>query len=270
MSTHAQTPTRERAILLTLAVVQFTHIMDFMIMMPLGSHLMRVFAISPEQFSHLVAAYGLTAAVCGFGAGFFLDRIERKRALLTLYAGFGLATLACALAPTYGTLMAARAAAGAFGGVASSVLFAMVGDVIPAARRGRGMAVVGAAFPLASVLGVPFGLFLAGRFEWHAPFYLLSGLSVLVFALGLRVLPVLHHAHPPAHPWDQMRNIVTQPVHVRALLMSGMLVFAGACIVPFLAPSMVANVGLTEDQLPLIYLAGGLCTFGTTPVFGRL
>ena len=87
MSTHAQTPTRERAILLTLAVVQFTHIMDFMIMMPLGSHLMRVFAISPEQFSHLVAAYGLTAAVCGFGAGFFLDRIERKRALLTLYAG---------------------------------------------------------------------------------------------------------------------------------------------------------------------------------------
>ena len=270
MSTHAQTPTRERVILLTLAVVQFTHIMDFMIMMPLGSHLMRVFAISPEQFSHLVAAYGLTAAVCGFGAGFFLDRIERKRALLTLYAGFGLATLACALAPTYGTLMAARAAAGAFGGVASSVLFAMVGDVIPAARRGRGMAVVGAAFPLASVLGVPFGLFLAGRFEWHAPFYLLSGLSVLVFALGLRVLPVLHHAHPPAHPWDQMRNIVTQPVHVRALLMSGMLVFAGACIVPFLAPSMVANVGLTEDQLPLIYLAGGLCTFGTTPVFGRL
>ena len=152
MSTHAQTPTRERAILLTLAVVQFTHIMDFMIMMPLGSHLMRVFAISPEQFSHLVAAYGLTAAVCGFGAGFFLDRIERKRALLTLYAGFGLATLACALAPTYGTLMAARAAAGAFGGVASSVLFAMVGDVIPAARRGRGMAVVGAAFPLALAL----------------------------------------------------------------------------------------------------------------------
>lgn len=269
-ATHAQTPARERAILLTLAVVQFTHIMDFMIMMPLGSHLMRVFGISPEQFSHLVAAYGLTAAVCGFGAGFVLDRIERKRALLTLYAGFGLATLGCALAPTYGTLLLARAAAGAFGGVASSVLFAMVGDVIPAARRGRGMAVVGAAFPLASVLGVPFGLYLAGKFEWHAPFFLLSALSVVVFLLGLRVLPLLRHAHPPAHPWDQMREILTRPAHVRALLMSGMLVFAGACIVPFLAPSMVANVGLTEDQLPLIYLAGGICTFGTTPVFGRL
>jgi DHA1 family inner membrane transport protein len=269
-ATHAQTPARERAILLTLAVVQFTHIMDFMIMMPLGSHLMRVFGISPEQFSHLVAAYGLTAAVCGFGAGFVLDRIERKRALLTLYTGFGLATLGCALAPTYGTLLVARAAAGAFGGVASSVLFAMVGDVIPAVRRGRGMAVVGAAFPLASVLGVPFGLYLAGKFEWHAPFFLLSALSVLVLLLGLRVLPVLRHAHPPAHPWDQMRAILTRPAHVRALLMSGMLVFAGACIVPFLAPSMVANVGLTEDQLPLIYLAGGICTFGTTPVFGRL
>ncbi len=113
-ATHAQTPARERAILLTLAVVQFTHVMDFMIMMPLGSHLMRVFSITPAQFSYLVAAYGLTAAVSGFGAGFFIDRIERKRALLTLYTGFGLATLACGLAPTYGTLLVARAAAGAW------------------------------------------------------------------------------------------------------------------------------------------------------------
>jgi DHA1 family inner membrane transport protein len=269
-ATHAQTPARERAILLTLAVVQFTHIMDFMIMMPLGSHLMRVFAITPAQFSYLVAAYGLTAAVSGFAAGFFIDRIERKRALLTLYTGFGLATLACALAPTYGTLLLARAAAGAFGGVASSVLMAMVGDVVPPARRGRGMAVVAAAFPLASVLGVPLGLFLAGRYEWHAPFFFLSALSVVVLLLGLRVLPVLRHLHPPTHPWDQMRNIVTEPVHLRAFMMSGILVFAGACVIPFLAPSMVANVGLTEEQLPYIYLAGGICTFVTTPVFGRL
>ncbi len=269
-ATHAQTPARERAILLTLAVVQFTHVMDFMIMMPLGSHLMRVFSITPAQFSYLVAAYGLTAAVSGFGAGFFIDRIERKRALLTLYTGFGLATLACGLAPTYGTLLVARAAAGAFGGVASSVLMAMVGDVIPAARRGRGMAVVGAAFPLASVLGVPLGLYLAGRYEWHAPFFFLAAMSVGVLLLGLRVLPVLRHLHPPAHPWDQMRNIVTESVHLRAFLMSGMLVFAGACVIPFLAPSMVANVGLTEEQLPYIYLAGGFCTFCTTPVFGRL
>jgi DHA1 family inner membrane transport protein len=269
-TTHAQTPARERAILLTLAVVQFTHVMDFMIMMPLGSHLMRVFSITPGQFSYLVAAYGLTASVSGFGAGFFLDRIERKRALLTLYTGFGLATLACALAPNYSALLAARAAAGAFGGVASSVLFAMVGDVVPAARRGRGMAVVGAAFPLASVLGVPLGLYLAGRFEWHAPFFLLSALSVVVLLLGLRVLPVLRHLHPPAHPWVQMRNILTRPVHRRAFLMSAMLVFAGACVIPFLAPSMVANVGLNEEQLPYIYLAGGLCTFATTPLFGRL
>ncbi len=269
-ATHAQTPARERAILLTLAVVQFTHIMDFMIMMPLGSHLMRVFAITPAQFSYLVAAYGLTAAVSGFAAGFFIDRIERKRALLTLYTGFGLATLACALAPTYGTLLLARAGAGAFGGVASSVLMAMVGDVVPPARRGRGMAVVAAAFPLASVLGVPLGLYLAGRYEWHAPFFFLAAMSVVVLLLGLRVLPVLRHLHPPAHPWDQMRDIVTEPVHLRAFAMSGILVFAGACVIPFLAPSMVANVGLTEEQLPYIYLAGGICTFVTTPVFGRL
>ena len=152
----------ERLLLFTLAAVQFTHIMDFMIMMPLGSTLMRVFAIEPDQFSHLVAAYGLAAAVTGFAGGFVLDRFDRKHALLILYSGFALSTLACALAPNYQALLFARLAAGAFGGVSSSVIVAMVGDVIPPNRRGRAMGVVMSAFPIASVLGVPFGLLLAG------------------------------------------------------------------------------------------------------------
>jgi MFS family permease len=106
----------ERGLLAVLVAVQFTHIMDFMIMMPLGSHLMRVFEITPAQFSRLVAAYGITAAVAGFLGGFVLDRFDRKHALLTLYAGFGVATLGCALAPSYGFMLLARAAAGACGG----------------------------------------------------------------------------------------------------------------------------------------------------------
>src|SRR6187431_2177875 len=151
---HEHPPARERVILLTLTAVQFTHVLDFMIMIPLASQLMRVFAIGPAQFSHLVASYGLAAAITGFVGGFFLDRFDRKHALLTLYAGFGLATVACALAPTYGMLLLARSAAGAFGGVAGSVVTAMIGDLIPPARRGRAMASVMVAFPIASVLGV--------------------------------------------------------------------------------------------------------------------
>jgi len=260
----------ERLLLFTLAAVQFTHIMDFMIMMPLGSNLMRVFNINPEQFSRLVAAYGIAAAVTGFAGGFVLDRFDRKHALLLLYTGFALSTLACALAPNYAALLIARLAAGAFGGVSSSVIVAMVGDVIPPARRGRAMGVVMSAFPLASVLGVPFGLLLAGRFQWHAPFFLLAVLSAMVLATASRALPNLRSEHPPAHPWKQMIAILSHPVHQRGFLLSGALVFAGACIVPFLAPSMVSNVGVPESSLWMIYAAGGACTLFTTPIVGRL
>jgi DHA1 family inner membrane transport protein len=267
---HAQTPARERVILLTLMAIQFTHVLDFMIMMPLGSHLMRVFQIDPAQFSHLVAVYGIAAAITGFAGGFVLDRFDRKHALIALYAGFGLATLSCALAPTYHALLLARFAAGAFGGVASSVVMAMVGDVVPADRRGRAMGQVMVAFPIASVLGVPLGLVLAEKYEWHAPFYLVAFISIFVLVLGWRVLPSLKSQHARVHPWTQMKGILVNPIHQRGFLLSAALVFAGGVIIPFLAPSMVSNVGLTEAQLPLIYLAGGICTFATTPIIGRL
>jgi DHA1 family inner membrane transport protein len=187
-----------------------------------------------------------------------------------LYSGFGLATLACALAPSYGWLLLARLLAGGFGGVAGSVVVAMVGDIIPAGRRGRGMAFVMTAFPLASVLGVPLGLWLAGLFEWHAPFFLLVGMSVVVLALAWKTIPPIRSVHAAAHPWKQMQAILQHPVHQRGLMMSAMLVFAGGCMIPFMAPAMVANVGLSEAQLPWIYFAGGLATFFSTPVIGRL
>ncbi len=270
VATHLQTPARERVVLLTLAAVQFTHILDFMIIMPLGSHLMRVFQIGPGQFSELVAAYGIAAAITGFAAGFVLDRFDRKHALLVLYAGFGLSTLSCALAPNQHALLAARFAAGAFGGVASSVVIAMVGDVIPPERRGRAMGLVTVAFPIASVLGVPLGLTLAGRYEWHAPFFLLAGLAAIILVTASRVLPPLRPQHAAQGPWAQMKAILANRVHQRALTMSAALIFAGGVVIPFLAPSMVANVGMSEAQLPLIYFAGGICTFATTPLIGRL
>lgn len=260
----------ERLVLATLAAVQFTHVMDYMILMPLGSQLMRMFAIGPAQFSHLVAAYSLAAATTGLIGGFLMDRIDRKRALLALYAGFGLSTLACALAPNYAVLLLARVAAGAFGGLAASIVTAIVGDLVPPERRGAALGVVMTSFPIASVLGVPTGLFLAGLFEWHAPFYLLVGFSAVIGVSAWKLLPSL-----PPHPtgqsaFRQMREILAHPVHLRAFALSVVLVFAGGCIIPFMAPSMVANVGLSEAQLPLVYLAGGAFTFFTMPWFGRL
>jgi MFS transporter, DHA1 family, inner membrane transport protein len=268
---HTLSPAREGSTLLMLGAVQFTHIMDFMIMMPLGAQLMRMFDITPAQFTQLVACYGLAAAVSGLTGGFVLDRFDRKRALLTLYGGFGLATLACGFASSHHALLAARLAAGAFGGLASSMVMAMVGDVIPPARRGRAMSLVGAAFPVASVLGVPAGLMLAGRYGWHAAFYLLGGFAATNLLVAAFVLPPIRTAVRGHRPLRQMREIVADRVHRRAFAVAAVLVMAGGLIIPFLAPTFIANIGLDEGrQLPFAYMVGGLATAVSTPIIGWL
>jgi predicted MFS family arabinose efflux permease len=265
------TPRRERWLLFTLAGVQFTHILDFMIMMPLGSQLMDVFRITPAQFTHLVACYGIAAAVSGFAGGFILDRFDRKRSLVFLYAGFGVATLACGLAPSHHALLVARFVAGAFGGLAGSMVSAMVGDIIPPTRRGRAMGVVMAAFPVASVLGVPAGLVLAGHYGWHAPFFLLAGCSAVILALAVAILPPIQTAVHDHQPLQQMREIMSHAVHLRAFALGATLVMAGGVLIPFIAPSFIANLGLDEKvQLPITYMVGGLATAITTPIVGWL
>jgi predicted MFS family arabinose efflux permease len=275
MSAHAQhhalSAGRERATLLALGAVQFTHILDFMIMMPLGAQLMKVFNISPAQFTHLVASYGLAAAISGFAGGFVLDRFDRKRSLVVLYAGFGLATLACAMAPTHGALMIARLAAGAFGGLAGSLVTAMVGDIIPPSRRGRAMGTVMAAFPLASVLGVPLGLYVAAKFNWHAPFFLLAGCAAVVLVIAMLALPPIKTAIHDHQPIRQMREILSHGVHLRAFAVGMMLVMAGGTLIPFIAPSFIANLGLDPALgLPTTYMVGGIATAISTPFVGWL
>src|SRR5262245_54618832 len=198
----------ERLLLLTLATIQFTVIVDFLIVMPLGPQYLRVFNITPSQFGLIVSAYAFSAGISGIAAGFFLDRLDRRPALLTLYMGFAVGTLFCAMAPTYPLLVAARVVAGAFGGVSGALILAIIGDVVPASRRGAAMGMVMSSFSVASICGVPIGLVLASNLNWHAPFYALAGLSVVIWLAAARVMPALHghleHArdeHPAARMW---------------------------------------------------------------------
>ena len=269
-STVPQPQFNERALLLSLAAVQFFNVLDFMVIMPLGARIMSAFAISPQQFSWLVAAYGTAAALSGFAGAFVLDRFDRKNALLTLFVGFIVATLACALSTHYITLLFSRLAAGAFGGLVGSVLTAMVGDVIPPERRGRAMSTVMSAFPLASIAGIPLSLYLTSLFDWHAPFFFLSAGSVIVFAFAAKTLPHVASHRSTQSPVAQMKAILRHPVHQRGFVLGGMLIMAGASIMPFMAPALVANAGISEKQLPWIYLVGGTATFLTMPILGRL
>ena len=263
---------REWMLLFMLAAVQFCHIMDFVIVMPLGPQLMRAFAITPAQFGLIVSAYTFSAAASGLLAAFFMDRFDRKTALLGLLAGFGVGTLACAIAPTYGFLLLARIMAGAFGGVLAAVVFAIVGDEIPPARRGFAMGIVTSGFSAASVLGLPVGLFLAARSSWHSPFFLLVGLTAVVLAVGAMTLPSMrmHMAAERASPLAEVTAVVREPRHLRAFALMVAMMFGGFTLTPFLSPYLVSNVGLGEVDLSYVYLFGGLTTLLAGPLSGRL
>jgi len=265
-------PFTERLLLLSLAAINFTTIVDFIIIMPLGPQYMRVFSISPAQFGVIVSSYAISAGIFGIAAGFFLDRFDRKRALLTLYGGFTLGTLFCALAQTYYLLVAARALAGAFGGVTGALILAIVGDVIPEHRRGAAMGLVMSAFSIANICGVPLGLVLASSFNWHVPFFALAVLSVVILAILGRVMPSLrsHLAHLRQEPpTTRMLAILSGPAHQKAFLFMGLLTFTGFVVFPYLPKYLVANVGLTEKQLPWIYICGGCCTMFSMNWIGR-
>ncbi|WP_396433810.1 MFS transporter [Limnohabitans sp.] len=267
------TPQRERWLLLTLAGIQFTHILDFMIMMPLGPQFTALFGISNAQFGLLVAAYTLSAGLSGLLAATYIDRFSRKQLLLTLYPLFGLATLACGLAPDYASLMVARVAAGLFGGVLSALAQTIVADVVPFERRGRAMSVVMTAFSVSTVAGVPLGLFLAAQLNWHAPFF---GIAILVGLLtwgAWRSLPRLDaHLHHPdkTSVWRGIGQVLSEANHLKAFGVSGLMMFAGFTVIPYITIYLQSNAGMRSAEVPWIYLCGGLATLLSARYFGRL
>ena len=267
------TPRRERWLLLTIAGIQFTHILDFMIMMPLGPQFTRLFGISDAQFGLLVAAYTLAAGVSGLAAATYVDRFDRKHLLLTLYVLFALATLACGLAPGYGFLMVARVAAGVFGGVLSALAQTIVADVIPFERRGRAMGIVMSSFSVSTVAGVPLGLFLATHLGWQAPFIGIAVLSgVLALAAAATLPPLNHHLKANDRPsiWRGVGMVLVDRNHQRAFAFSALLMFTGFTVLPYFTIYMQANVGVLPEQIPYIYLCGGVATLFTARLFGRL
>lgn len=261
---------REWLLLLVLAAIQFTHIVDFMIIMPLSPVLSDEMTLTPPEFGFLVAAYTISAGIANLLASRFLDRFDRKTALLTLYAGFTLGTLLCGIAPNYPLLLAARAVAGAFGGVAASVVLAVIGDVFPDARRGTAMGVIMSAFSVASTLGVPLGLFLADIASWNTPFIVLGCVGAGVLALAAVVLPSMRghlvHRTEQTPVWV----VLSDANHLRAFALMAALVSTTFLIAPYMPNFLVSNVGQRQEDLKLVYFLGGAATFLTLTPIGWL
>ncbi len=265
---------KEKLLLWTLAAINFTHIVDFMILMPLGPQLMRIFEITPREFGLLVSSYTFSAGASSFLGAFFLDKYDRRTILLWVFLGFLLGTLACALSPNYIVLLFARIISGVFGGLTSALVFSVIGDAIPDSRRGRAMGLVMAAFSVASVFGVPFGLFIASLSSWHAPFYFLALMALVILGLIYNYVPsitshLVSKSNKPS-PMQVIRRVTGNANQMRAILLTILMMLGQFMVIPFLSPFMVSNVGFSEIQLTYIYMAGGFFTVFTSPWVGRL
>ncbi|HEY0050006.1 MAG TPA: MFS transporter [Pyrinomonadaceae bacterium] len=266
---------KERIILLLLTVLNFTHILDFMIMMPLGNYLMPYFDISSQQFSMLVAAYTFSAGASGFLAAFFVDGFDRKKVLLFAYAGFLIGTLCCAVSPAYEILLVSRIVAGLFGGLIGAQVLSIVADIVPYERRAAAMGMIMAAFSAASVFGVPFGLYIANLFNWHAPFFFVVVLGVLLAPFLIKFLPKMDaHLHVENRlkisPTQLIGDVFRNSSQLYALALTAFLMMGHFMIIPFINPFMEFNMGFSKTQTPIIYMVGGALTMITSPLIGRL
>jgi predicted MFS family arabinose efflux permease len=257
---------KERAFLFLLAAMMFTHMVDFMILMPLGPRLLDVFGMTPGRFGSIVSAYTFSAGIASLLAALVLDRVDRKKTLLVVYFGFTISTLLCGLAPNEHLLMLARILTGGFGGVMVATVMALVGDVIPFSRRGAAMGIVMTAFSVASVMGVPLGILVSNQFGWQAPFYGIAAISAVMWVAAFRMLPSLRRSAMGTHlssPLADLVKVLSVPMHWRAFAFT-FAMMGPFLVIPFISSYYYANGGVSNEQMPWVFFAGGLATFFTT------
>lgn len=264
----------ERFLLALLALTQFTVIMDFMVMMPLGPQIMHSFQITPTGFATAVSAYSWCSGLSGLFAATYIDRFDRRKLLVFVYALFALSNLACALSTTFSLLLVARAFAGITGGVLGSVIMAIVSDVIPATRRGAATGTIMLAMSMAAIVGVPTGILLGARFGWATPFILLTVMSAIICVLALKIVPVLNQHLDRKQPalnevLPALWSLLSEPRHVKAFVLTFMVMGSTMMVIPFISPMLVANHGVEPAHLSWLYMAGGGATFFTSQRIGK-
>lgn len=270
------TPTKftgyQKFVIAVLAFLQFTIILDFMILSPLGAILMPSLHISPAQFGLVVSAYAFSAGSSGLLAAGFADRFDRKKLLLFFYTGFITGTLLCGLAPTYYFLMGARIVTGLFGGVIGSIVLSIITDLFPYEMRGRVMGFVQTAFAGSQILGIPAGLYLANLWGWHSPFFMIVGVGVIAGALIVIYLkPIDKHLELKTEHSiiSHFTTTFSNPIYLLAFLFMALLSTGGFMLMPFGSAFTVNNLKITIDKLPMIYLITGLCAIVTGPLVGK-
>ncbi len=264
----------ERIILFLLASLNFTQLLDFIIMMPLSNYLLPYFQITAFQFSLLVASYSVSAFFSGLIIAMFVDKFDRKKSLLFAYVGFLAGTLACGFSYTYGFLLASRILAGLFGGIIGAQVLSIVADLFAYERRGRAMGAVVSAFAAATIFGVPLSLYLTNifKFNWHVPFILIGSIGVVIIPFVIRYIPkMVDHINTdrPASLFSSLITVCKIPQQRSSLIFSCLLMIGHFLIIPFINPYVEFNKGFSKELIPMIYLFGGIASMMAAVVLGR-
>lgn len=256
-----------------LSVLQFTVVLDFMVLSPLGAQLMKVMHLTTSQFGLAVSGYAFSAGLSGILAAGFADKFDRKKMLLFFYTGFIAGTFVCGIAPDYNFLLAARIITGFFGGVIGSISYAIISDLFNLNVRGRVMGFVQMAFSTSQVMGIPVGLYFANRVGWHAPFLMIAAVSLIEFiAIIIYMRPIDGHLkiHTDQKAFQHLFKTIAHPNYLLAFIFSTLLVTGGFMLMPFGSAFSVNNLGISMAQLPVLYFITGIFSMAIGPLLGNL
>ena len=263
----------QKFVVFLLAITQFTVVLDFMVMSPLGDIMMKTLRITTSQFGVAVSAYAFSAGISGILTAGFADRFDRKKLLLFFYIGFVLGTLFCALAPNYELLVLARVITGVFGGVISSISMTIIADLFSLQQRGKVMGFVQMGFGVSQVLGIPIGLYIANSWGWHIPFLWIAMMAALIaFVLFLKLKPITEHLslQRDKSAFLHLFHTVAKRNYRIGFLATALLSVGGFMMMPFGTAFAVNNLKITNEQLPLLFMAVGISTLITMPLVGKL
>ncbi len=263
----------QKFIIALLALLQFTIILDFIIISPLGDILMKSLDMSTSQFGFAVSAYAFSAGASGLLAAGFADKFDRKKLLIFFYTGFIIGTICCAMATDYGTLLSARIVTGLFGGVIGSVSLAIVTDLFELNQRGRVMGFIQMAFATSQILGIPLGLYCANHWGWHSSFLMIAAVGfVILLGVIIKLNPVNKHLELQSdknaflHLWHTLTNKKYQVGFTAIAFLS----IGGFMLQPFGSAFLINNIGIPQNDLPTVYFFTGLSVLFIMPVVGRL
>ncbi|TDS98254.1 putative MFS family arabinose efflux permease [Rahnella sp. BIGb0236] len=235
-----------------------------MALTPVFSFMAEAFSV-PVSFSGYVSGmYTLGAVLSGVAAFYWIDRFNKKRFLIQNMLLLGTLTFVSTFTTNFDTLLALRFCAGLVGGTTMGVGTSILINYSPVNMRGKMLATVIASFSMVSIVGMPSILFLCTHYGWHISLWSISSLCLLSLPLIALFIP---------RDVAQSRAKGKLSIDAQTLLFAscnGVVQFSPMLIIPILPPLMTYHLGAQQDQLPLLFLSGGIAGYMSTKITGVL